>query len=83
MMRISREFGPFRMRTGLGTSKSVKAVWAPSEATPGKLDIVFDLISHNPNVLFSWKLKSQLGIIARIRRRPNARKRHQNKHLDF
>jgi len=27
--------------------------------------------------------RSRLGIIVRIRRRPNARKRHQNKHLDF
>jgi hypothetical protein len=54
-----------------------------SEATPDKRDIVFDFISNNPKVLFSRKLRSQLGIIVRISRRLNARKRHQNKHLGF
>ena len=69
--------------TGLGTSRIAKEVRVPSEATPGKRDIVFDFISHNPKVLFSRKLRSQLGINVRIGRCPNARKRHQNKHLDF
>src|SRR6202521_6261253 len=36
--------------TGLGTSKSRKAVRVPSEATPDKRDVVFDLLSHNPMV---------------------------------
>ena len=51
------------------------------EATPAKRDMVFDFFSHNPKVWFSRKIRSQLGIIVRISRRPNARKRHQNKHL--
>ena len=69
--------------TELGTSKSTKDVRAPSEATPAKRDMVFDFFSHNPKVWFSRKIRSLLGIIVRTSRRPNARKRHQNKHLDF
>src|SRR6266853_653890 len=39
--------------TGLGTTKSTKTARVPSEATPGKRDIVFDFISHNPKVVGS------------------------------
>jgi hypothetical protein len=69
--------------TPAGTKTRSRQVRAPSEATPGKRDTFFDFISHNPKVLFSRELRPQLGIIVRIRRRPNARKRHQNKHLGF
>ena len=34
----------------MGTSRSTKSVRLPSEATPGKRDIAFDFISHNPKV---------------------------------
>jgi len=44
---------PSYLGTGLGTSKSTKAVQEPSEATPGKRDIVFDFISHNPKIVGS------------------------------
>jgi len=47
---ISQESGPSSLGTGLGTSKSMKAVRVPSEATPGKRDIAFDFISHNSTV---------------------------------
>src|SRR6266851_3087947 len=39
--------------TGLGTTKSTKTARVPSEATPGKRDIVFDFVSHNPKVVGS------------------------------
>src|SRR5713101_3055618 len=39
--------------TGLGTTKSTKTAQVPSEATPGKRDIVFDFVSHNPKVVGS------------------------------
>jgi len=44
---------PSSLGTALDTSKSVKTVRVPSEATPGKRDIVFDFISHNPKVVGS------------------------------
>jgi hypothetical protein len=53
---------------------------AKSDRINGSSDLV---CSHDPKILFSRKLRSQLGITVRIRKRPNARERHQNKHLDF
>lgn len=44
---------PSSLGTALDTSKSAKTVRVPSEATPGKRDIVFDFISHNPKVVSS------------------------------
>jgi len=46
----SQESTTTSLGTALGTSKSMKTVRVPSEATPGKRDIVFDFISHNPKV---------------------------------
>jgi hypothetical protein len=51
--RLKRESRPSSLGTALGTSKSMKTVRVPSEATPSKRDIVFDFISHNPKVVGS------------------------------
>ena len=51
-----------RLGTGLGTSRSVKTVRAPSEATPGKRDMVFDFISHNPKVVGSNPTPATMGL---------------------
>jgi hypothetical protein len=47
--------------TGLGTSKSTIAVRVPSEATPDKRDMFFDLISHNPKVARSNRAPATMG----------------------
>jgi hypothetical protein len=46
--RSSQESATTSLNTELGTSKSTKAMQVPSEATPGKRDMAFDIISHNP-----------------------------------
>jgi len=46
-------FEPAYLGSGLGTSKSTKTARGPSEATPAKRDMIFDLTSHNPKVVGS------------------------------
>ena len=53
LQEVDENAETFVLGTELGTSKSTKAVRVPSEATPDKRDMIFDLTSHNPKVVGS------------------------------